>query len=190
MAVGKPCVAWAHPPDTLGWCSEKDLLFRISFPCFTSPIAQFLSRRKWNWSVSRWIGWDTCVNSVASCFFRFVSRCFVLPVAWNSATAKDQRPDLKLLKKNLKKKGRRVRRRLVPPPADHFPYHRQVYPFIVMKWGKVMYSECERLNPALAFLWGRQSRADIRSEWSEHSEPPDAREPSIKLRCWESTTHT
>lgn len=26
-----------------------------------------------------------------------------------------------------------------------------------------MYSGCERLNPVLLFLWGRQIRADIRS---------------------------
>lgn len=81
-----------------------------------------------------------------------------------------------LFGQNLKG-GRRVRRRPAPPPAD--PYPRQVYPFIVMKRGGVMCSECERLKPALAFLWGRQRRADIRSE----QRPPDAREPSIKLGC-------
>lgn len=102
------------------------------------------------------------------------------------SNSKDQLPNLKFLNRMYRKRGRRVGQRLVPPPADHFPCHRQVYPFIVIKWGNVMYSECERLNPALAFLWGRQSCANIRSEQT----PPDAREPSIKLWCWESTTHT
>lgn len=48
-------------------------------------------------------------------------------------------------------------------PTDHFTYQRQVNPFIVMKWGSVMYYGCERLNPVLSFLWGRQIRAHIRS---------------------------
>lgn len=49
------------------------------------------------------------------------------------------------------------------PPllTDHFTYPRQVNPFIVMKWGGIMYCECEMLNPVLAFLWGRSSPADI-----------------------------
>lgn len=33
-----------------------------------------------------------------------------------------------------------------------------------------MYSECERLNPVLAFLWGKQNRVNMRSE----QRPPEA----------------
>lgn len=40
-----------------------------------------------------------------------------------------------------------------------------------------MYSGCERLNPLLSFLWGRQIRADIRST----QKPTEAQQLSIKF---------
>lgn len=48
-----------------------------------------------------------------------------------------------------------------PFSTDHFTYPRKVNPFIVMKWGGIMYWECEMLNPVLAFLWERSSPADM-----------------------------
>ncbi len=65
-------------------------------------------------------------------------------------------------------------------PTDHFTDPRQVNPFIVMKWGVIMYCECEMLNPVLAFLWGRSSHADIENRVLErHRNYPSKHDADI-----------
>ena len=118
--------------------------------------------------------------------FRFVSLPSVLSIS-RHPTATTGSSTWTTLKSNFwRKRGRAVQLHLVHSPTDHFTYQRQVNPFIVMKWGSVMYSGCERLNPALSFLWGRQIHADLRTV----QRPRVAQELSIKYWCCDRRART
>lgn len=148
--------------------SKRNFSFRSSFLCFATSIAQFLSHRTWKQSLSLW---SMCsVNCRVSWWLQI---CLLSLCVADSLhpTAKIGSPTCTASKSTIwRKRGRAVQLHLVHSPTDHFTYQRQVNPFIVMKWGSVMYSGCERLNPVLSFLWGRQILADIRSV----QRPPEA----------------
>lgn len=93
--------------------------------------------------------------------FRFVSCPSVLPIVCTPLQRSAAR--LEQLYRVLSEEKGEGQLNSIRSPTDHFTYQRQVNPFIVMKWGSVMYYGCERLNPVLSFLWGRQIRAHIRS---------------------------
>lgn len=148
--------------------SKRNFSFRSSFLSFATSIAQFLSHRTWKQSPSLW---SMCsVNCRVSWWLQIclLSLCVADSL---QPTAKIGSPTCTASKSTIwRKRGRAVQLHLVHSPTDHFTYQRQVNPFIVIKWGSVMYSGCERLNPVLSFLWGRQILADIRSV----QRPPEA----------------